>query len=314
MVVSETVVGSGAYTYEVHEDWAQVPEGWEMPAAAVTVDSQDRVYCFNRSKEHPIIVFDRDGNVPARPGARASSPSRTPSASTSTTTSGRSTATHGQALLFTRDGQAPARDRDARLPLGHRRRAGATTSSQACEDGDPRRRAVQPADGHRADAHPARCSSPTATATPASTSSPPTARTSSPGASRAPSPVSSTCRTASGSTGAGACWCADRENDRVQIFDQEGKLLEIWPTELIGPAFFYVDADDIVYIPEHNGGLVSVLTLDGERLARWGDPSFRSCHGIWGDSHGDIYVVRPGALGTAPPDRQIRPPVRPLTP
>ena len=29
---------------------------------------------------------------------------------------------------------------------------------------------------------------------------------------------------------------ADRENDRVQVFDQEGKLLEIWPTKLIGPA------------------------------------------------------------------------------
>ena len=34
---------------------------------------------------------------------------------------------------------------------------------------------------------------------------------------------------------------ADRENDRVQVFDQDGKLLEVWPTELIGPAFFYVD-------------------------------------------------------------------------
>ena len=89
----------------------------------------------------------------------------------------------------------------------------------------------------------------------------------------------------------------DRENDRVQIFDQQGKFLQQWPTKLIGPAVFYVDAADIVYIPEHNGGLVSVLTLDGERLAQWGDPSFRSCHGIWGDSRGDLYVVRPGAWG-----------------
>ena len=68
-----------------------------------------------------------------------------------------------------------------------------------------------------------------------------------------------------------------------------------------------MDADDIVYIPEHNGGLVSVLTLDGERLARWGDPSFRSCHGIWGDSHGDIYVRAPGRLGPDPAHRQVRP-------
>ena len=61
MAVVETVVGTGKYTYEVHEDWAHLPAGWEMPAAAVTVDSQDRVYCFNRTKDHPVIVFDRDG-------------------------------------------------------------------------------------------------------------------------------------------------------------------------------------------------------------------------------------------------------------
>jgi hypothetical protein len=40
----------------------------------------------------------------------------------------------------------------------------------------------------------------------------------------------------------------------VQIFDQNGKLLTIWSTELIGPAFLYVDKDDIVYIPEHPNG------------------------------------------------------------
>jgi hypothetical protein len=51
-----TIVGSGKYTYEVHEDWARLPEGVEMKAAAVAVDSKDRVYCFNRSPEHPILV------------------------------------------------------------------------------------------------------------------------------------------------------------------------------------------------------------------------------------------------------------------
>jgi sugar lactone lactonase YvrE len=90
---------------------------------------------------------------------------------------------------------------------------------------------------------------------------------------------------------------ADRENDRVQVFDQQGRLLEIWPTELIGPAILYVDREDSVYIVEHNSGMVSVLTLAGERLARWGDPAFKSCHGIWGDSRGDIYVVRSGPWG-----------------
>ena len=85
----------------------------------------------------------------------------------------------------------------------------------------------------------------------------------------------------------------DRENDRVQVFSQAGEFLSIWPTQLIGPAMMYVDDEDIVYIPEHNGGMVSILTMEGERLAQWGDPKYRSCHGIWGDSHGDLYVVQP---------------------
>src|SRR2546429_2513003 len=62
MATTTTIVGSGAYTYEVHDDWAKLREGWVMTAAAVTVDSQDRVYCFNRSTEHPVVVFDRDGS------------------------------------------------------------------------------------------------------------------------------------------------------------------------------------------------------------------------------------------------------------
>ena len=57
-----TIVGSGIYTYEMHTDWAKLPEGWAMPAAAVYGDSQDNVYCFNRDPDHPIVIFDREGN------------------------------------------------------------------------------------------------------------------------------------------------------------------------------------------------------------------------------------------------------------
>ena len=91
----------------------------------------------------------------------------------------------------------------------------------------------------------------------------------------------------------GRLFIADRENDRVQVFDQEGAHLADWPSKLIGPAVIYVDDDDIVYVAEHNGGLVSILTLEGERLAQWGSLTHRSCHGIWVDSHKDIYVVEP---------------------
>ena len=43
----DPIVGSGKYTYKVHEDWARPPEGMDVRACAVSVDSKDRVYCFN---------------------------------------------------------------------------------------------------------------------------------------------------------------------------------------------------------------------------------------------------------------------------
>ena len=54
-------LGNGEYTYEVVEGWGQLPGGWTLTdVGGVAVDSEDRVYVFNRS-EHPMIVFDRDG-------------------------------------------------------------------------------------------------------------------------------------------------------------------------------------------------------------------------------------------------------------
>jgi streptogramin lyase len=295
MVVSESVVGSGAYTYEAREDWAKIPEGWDMPAAAVTVDSQDRVYCFNRTPDHPIMVFDRDGNFLTSwggDGVFAFPHAIRVDENDNLWTVDRD---HGQALLFTNDGK-PLRSIGTR---GYRSDTGLSpedTGSQAWRNVTrgaepfnlPTDIALTPsgemfvADGYgnaRVHKFAADGSHLFSWGEPGTE----------PYQFNLPHGIWLDRR--------GRVLVADRENDRVQIFDQEGKLLEIWPTELIGPAFFYVDADDIVYIPEHNAGLISVLTLDGARLARWGDPGFRSCHGIWGDSHGDIYVVRPGAWG-----------------
>ena len=57
-----TILGSGKYRYEVIENWAKIPDGWSFTdVGAVAVDSKDRVYVFNRG-EHPMMVFDRDGN------------------------------------------------------------------------------------------------------------------------------------------------------------------------------------------------------------------------------------------------------------
>lgn len=55
--------GRGDLTYEPLEDWAKLPEGWDLfDAPAVAADSKDHVYVFSRS-EHPVVVFDREGNL-----------------------------------------------------------------------------------------------------------------------------------------------------------------------------------------------------------------------------------------------------------
>ncbi len=58
-----SMVGSGRYQYQIIEDWAKLPEGWQFGIlVGVAVDSQDRVYVCHQRQEPPIIVFDRDGN------------------------------------------------------------------------------------------------------------------------------------------------------------------------------------------------------------------------------------------------------------
>ncbi|MFL7790924.1 MAG: peptidyl-alpha-hydroxyglycine alpha-amidating lyase family protein [Anaerolineae bacterium] len=55
-------LGSGDYVYEELADWAQLPTGWNFQDAPdVVVDAQDRVYVFNRGA-HPMVVFEPDGS------------------------------------------------------------------------------------------------------------------------------------------------------------------------------------------------------------------------------------------------------------
>jgi DNA-binding beta-propeller fold protein YncE len=290
----ERIVGSGKYSYEVNEEWARVPAEIELRAAAVSVDSQDRVYCFNRNEQHPVVIFDRDGNFLGSWGAgmfRFPHAIRIVEGDFVWVCDEH----HMQFMKFTADGKLL----ETIGEKGHRSDTGVPAddfSSQAwrkvTHGGSPFNLptdiafapdgAIFITDGY-GNARVHKFSG--AGKYLFSWGEPGDL----PGQFNLPHGVWIDRR--------GRVLVADRENDRVQVFDQEGRLLTIWPVELIGPAFFYVDRDDVVYIPEHNGGMVSILTLDGERLARWGGPVHRSCHGIWVDSRGDLYVVQPGEWG-----------------
>jgi DNA-binding beta-propeller fold protein YncE len=58
------VLGNNTYSYRATgENWGNLPEGWHLrEATSVDVDKEGHVYVFNRGN-HPVIVFDAEGNV-----------------------------------------------------------------------------------------------------------------------------------------------------------------------------------------------------------------------------------------------------------
>jgi DNA-binding beta-propeller fold protein YncE len=55
-------LGEGDFRYRVETGWGKLPDGWDfVEVGGVGVDRNDNVYVFNRG-EHPMIVFDREGN------------------------------------------------------------------------------------------------------------------------------------------------------------------------------------------------------------------------------------------------------------
>jgi len=90
-------------------------------------------------------------------------------------------------------------------------------------------------------------------------------------------------------------WVADRENNRIQIFNSGGEYLNQW-TGLIRPTDIYMDDEETVYVSEL-GLRVSIFTIDGKLLSRWGNKKqdkkealFVAPHTIAVDSQGDLYV------------------------
>jgi len=90
-------------------------------------------------------------------------------------------------------------------------------------------------------------------------------------------------------------WIPDRENHRVQIFDIEGTFIDQW-TDLFRPTHVYMDKEETVYISELSRR-ISIFSIDGQLLARWGneshsleDPLFVGPHVLCVDSWGDLYV------------------------
>ena len=86
----------------------------------------------------------------------------------------------------------------------------------------------------------------------------------------------------------------DRTNLRCEIFNSNGEYLTEWG-DLRSPNDLFIDADDVIHIAEAEQR-ISIMTTAGEVIGRWGEQGtgpgqFSDApHGIWIDSHGDLYV------------------------
>lgn len=93
----------------------------------------------------------------------------------------------------------------------------------------------------------------------------------------------------------GQVYVGDRENNRIQVFDPNGKFLEQW-TNSGAPYGLFLEKNERVLVADGRGNRINFLDLQGKLLNSWGmkgtDPGqFRMPHGICADSQGIIYVA-----------------------
>ncbi|HEV8676130.1 MAG TPA: peptidyl-alpha-hydroxyglycine alpha-amidating lyase family protein [Methylomirabilota bacterium] len=279
--------------YAVVEGWGKLPEGWRfVEGTSVAVDRQDRVYVYNRG-EHPVIVFDRDGNFLRSWGegetARAHGITIGPDDSIWLTDDGAHTVRQfspdGKVLLTIGTKDRPADPHSGR-PFNR------PTHVALC----PRTGDLYISDGygnsrvHKYD---------------------PTGRLqfswgepgTDPGCFNVPHNIATDAD--------GLVYVADRENHRVQIFDARGRY-QSQLNNLHRPCGLFADHRNggrlyVGELPSHLavnaavpnlGARVSVVTLKGDLVARFGGRfageapgEFVAPHGLAVDSRGDVYVA-----------------------
>ena len=85
----------------------------------------------------------------------------------------------------------------------------------------------------------------------------------------------------------------DRENDRVQVFDQRGKLLEIWKG--FAPFGLAYDQKGNLFVADGRANKVLQLDAEGQVIGSWGSKGtkpgqFQLPHMLTADVEGNLYV------------------------
>ena len=92
----------------------------------------------------------------------------------------------------------------------------------------------------------------------------------------------------------GHVWVGDRENDRIQIFDSNGKFLR--QITGIAPFGLYLTPENQLFVADGRANKVVCMTIDGKITAAWGKTGadagdFQMPHGITVASDGAVYVT-----------------------
>jgi DNA-binding beta-propeller fold protein YncE len=91
----------------------------------------------------------------------------------------------------------------------------------------------------------------------------------------------------------------DRENDRVQVFDSAGRLLEVWPG--FAPYGLELDAQGTLFVADGRASKVLQLNAAGKVIGSWGKKGngpgeFNLPHMLAFDSAGNLYIAEVGGL------------------
>jgi sugar lactone lactonase YvrE len=269
--------GSGRYTYEVAPEWAKLPAGWTWGVIpAVACDSQDRVFVYSRS-DHPLVVFDREGSFLA--------------------SWGEGILRHAHGIYIDADDNAYCTDCNTHCvrkfdPNGDLVMTIGTPGEPAARPGDPFNKPTDLAVASNGDLFVSdgygnrrvhRFS--------------PDGKLRMSWGEEGKGPGQFALPHAIAVDRQDRVWVCDRENDRIQVFDLDGRFLTQW-TDFTMPAGIHLDPeDDVAYVAELRHR-VSIVTLDGAPIARWGGAEGEAPgeflggpHGVWTDSRGDLYIA-----------------------
>jgi DNA-binding beta-propeller fold protein YncE len=297
--------------YRPVETWGRLPDGWSyVEATSVAVDRHDHVYVFNRGA-HPVIVFDREGTflrswgegVFRRPHGITIGPDDTLWLTDDLHHTIRQFTPDGRLLLTIGDPDRPSTLQGGQ-PFNR------PTHVALC----PRTGDVYVSDGygnsrvHKYDPKGRLLFSWGEPGT-------------DPGCFNLPHNLATDSQ--------GLVYVADRENHRVQVFDDRGRY-QAQITNLHRPCGLFADRrqGDVLFVGElpthlavnaqvpNLGARVSIVSPKGELLGRIGGPfagerpgEFVAPHGCVVDSRGDLYVAEvawTAAGSKETPPREIR--------